>query len=274
MPENVVGMKRNNDYGDGFHTVPAFIKEAFHLEQKIDKRMQDILEIYENNSLGLDDTFQFKCRGCGKCCKNREDILLTARDLYNIAGHLGRTVEYIVDRYCEVYVGDASRLPIVRLKPSGPEKVCPLLRDRRCIVHKAKPVVCALFPLGRGTSMTKTDGGIETSDRFQPRYFVQPASCGTPDHTQTVRSWLEQFGIPAEDEFHKLWTEAITIISEFLRSMEAREITEKTMELCWNAAIFGLYMNYDPKNELIPQFRENAVKLLAVFNDISAMAEK
>ena len=47
----------------------------------MDKRMQEILENYEKNALGMDDTFQFKCRECGKCCKNREDILLTIMGL-------------------------------------------------------------------------------------------------------------------------------------------------------------------------------------------------
>ena len=243
-------------------------------KEQRDKRMRDIMENFENNSLGLDDTFQFKCRGCGKCCKNREDILLTARDLFNIAVHLGRTVEYVFERYCEFYIGDSSRLPIIRLKPSGSEKACPLLRDKRCIVHKAKPVVCALFPLGRATSLVKTENGAEMPDRIQPRYFVQPAPCGSPDRTNTVRNWLEQFGIPAEDEFYALWTEAITAVGGYIRDIEAREITGKTMEYLWNAALFGLYINYDTEKDLIPQFCDNSVKLLGIFTAIAEMAEK
>ena len=243
-------------------------------KEQITKRMQGILEDYEKNSLELDDTFKFNCRGCGKCCKNREDILLTARDLYNIASHLGRTPEYIVERYCEIYIGDSSRLPIVRLKPSGPEKACPLLRDRRCIVHQAKPVVCALFPLGRATIMSQTDNGIEKPGSLQPRYFIQQVSCGTTDRANTVRGWLEQFDIPAEDEFYTLWTDGITSVGEFLRNMEAKRITERTMSVFREAAIFGMYINYDPKKELIPQFRENMEKLLSVLSDMSAVAEK
>lgn len=240
----------------------------------MDKRMEDILHNIENNSLGLDDTFQFKCRGCGKCCKNREDILLTARDIYNIAYSLGRTTEYIIDRYCEVYVGRDSRMPIVRLRPSGPEKACPLLRDRKCIVHKSKPVVCALFPLGRATAFKKGDGSFGRPDSFQPRYFVQPAACGSKDHTHTVRSWLNQFNLPVEDEFYELWTEEITFISEFFRYIETLKVTEKTLDVLWNATFFALYINYDSEKELLPQFRENAVKLHEAIATTKAMAEQ
>ena len=47
--------------------------------------------------IGLDDTFSFKCRGCGKCCKNREDILLNTRDLFNIAATLKLTICQVLE---------------------------------------------------------------------------------------------------------------------------------------------------------------------------------
>jgi len=240
----------------------------------MDKRMQEILENFEKNSLGLDDTFQFKCRECGKCCKNREDILLTARDLYNIARELGRTTEYVVERYCEIYIGSGSRMPIVRLRPTGPEKACPLLRDKKCIVHRSKPVVCALFPLGRATGMQIADNGTEKPERFLPRYFVQPATCGTQERTHTVRSWLEYFGIPVEDEFYELWTEAVTFIAEFFHSIEAKEGTGKAVKILWNITISELYINYDPSKEIIPQFRVNMEKLRDVFAKVTDMANE
>lgn len=60
--------------------------------------------------------------------------------------------------YCEYYIGSNSRMPIVRLKPRGSVQRCPLLKDRKCSVHKAKPVVCAMFPIGRGI---RTEGDVE-----------------------------------------------------------------------------------------------------------------
>jgi Fe-S-cluster containining protein len=234
----------------------------------MDKRTENILENCEKNRLGLDDTVRFTCRTCGKCCKNRDDIMLTARDLYNIARSLSRTIKYVIERYCEVYIGRDSRMPIVRLRPGGYGKVCPLLRDGKCIVHDAKPVVCALFPLGRAASVRRTDDIAEKPEEFQSVYFMQPVTCGTKDHSHTVRSWLDMFGIPAEDEFYNIWTETIVFISDFFRSIEARKATEKTLMPLWDIAFSELYAAYDTEKELLPQFRENAAKLRVGFAEI------
>lgn len=99
--------------------------------------------------IGVDDSFKFHCTQCGKCCIHREDILLTLRDIYNMSKELGLTPDEICKQYCECYIGPDSRVPIVRLKPHGSIMRCPLLKDRKCGVHKSKPAICALFPIGR-----------------------------------------------------------------------------------------------------------------------------
>ena len=47
----------------------------------MDNRLKEIADNLDKMKIGLDDTFKFNCTMCGKCCKNREDILLTPRDL-------------------------------------------------------------------------------------------------------------------------------------------------------------------------------------------------
>ena len=54
----------------------------------MDERLKNIAENYERMIIGLDDTFRFHCTRCGKCCINREDILLNALDVYNLAKEL------------------------------------------------------------------------------------------------------------------------------------------------------------------------------------------
>lgn len=60
---------------------------------------QELVENFEQYRIGLDDTFAFKCRECGKCCKEREDILLNSRDVYNIATALNLTHEQVIEKY-------------------------------------------------------------------------------------------------------------------------------------------------------------------------------
>jgi len=225
----------------------------------MDKRLEKIVENMEQNALGIDDEFHFKCRVCGKCCKNRHDIMLTTRDLYNIAHELHRTTGYVVDRYCEAYIGGSSRIPIVRLKPTGPDQACPLMRDKRCIVHTAKPVVCAIYPLGRAVNFEQMEENDET--KIKPTYFFQPDACGSRDQVHTVRSWLNQFGIPVEDEFFPLWTEMNTLMSTSFRDLESQNTPDEPMNRLWDIAFFHMYISYDTEKDLMPQYRENMEKI-------------
>ena len=115
----------------------------------MDERLKEIVNNLDTMKIGLDETFKFHCTMCGKCCIHREDILLSPKDIYNMAKELNLSAEDLFKQYCEVYIGPDSKVPIVRLKPRGSVKRCPLLKNRKCIVHKAKPTVCAMFPIGR-----------------------------------------------------------------------------------------------------------------------------
>ena len=86
---------------------------------KMDDRLKYIGEHLEEMLIGPDEKFRFHCTQCGKCCINREDILLNPKDLYNIAATLSISQEEAVEQYCETYMGGTSRLPIVRLRPQG-----------------------------------------------------------------------------------------------------------------------------------------------------------
>lgn len=55
----------------------------------------------------------------GRC-----DILLSPKDLFNIAKKFQITPENALEQYCETYIGSNSRFPVVRLKPQGSVKRC------------------------------------------------------------------------------------------------------------------------------------------------------
>ena len=98
-------------------------------------------EEMEQYLLDLDSEFRFKCRRCGKCCKNQDTILFNARDIYNIAKKIGKTPKQVIEECAEVYIGDSSRIPVVHMVPVGLQRRCPLLLpDGRCSVHDCKPL--------------------------------------------------------------------------------------------------------------------------------------
>ena len=51
----------------------------------------ELIENLDKYRIGIDDVFAFKCRSCGNCCRNREDIMLNSRDVYNLATALETT---------------------------------------------------------------------------------------------------------------------------------------------------------------------------------------
>ena len=228
-------------------------------------------EIVKNISkitVGPDDTFRFHCTQCGKCCINRSDILLSPRDIYKASKHLGLTPLDFFQKYCETYIGDHSGIPIVRLKPVGSDERCPLLKKRKCLIHAAKPSVCAMYPLGRYMEQDKEAFEAGKSDAFSVRYLLKPIDCGTKSETHTVREWLSGFNIEIEDKAFISWYGTISKISHFLNTV--KEIgSERVMGLLYSTVLGGMYLNYDIEEEYQPQFDRNLETLMDLMDKLS-----
>ena len=69
----------------------------------MDNRLKEIVDNFDSLKIGVDEPFRFHCTMCGKCCINREDILLTPRDIYCMAKELQISPEELFKRYCETY---------------------------------------------------------------------------------------------------------------------------------------------------------------------------
>ena len=221
-------------------------------------------EELEQYLLDLDSEFDFKCRHCGKCCKNQNTVLFTARDIYNIAKKLGKTTEEVIQECAEVSIGHSSRIPLVHMVPIGPQRRCPLLRDDgRCSVHDCKPTVCALFPVGRIATINSglAENTEFTRDHIQVRYVLNDFDCGSAKKHNTIRSWLARFQIPEEDDFFLDWTALIANLGTMVRKMESRRFSSKTLDMVWSIIYSMLYINYDTEKEFMPQF-EKAVEQL------------
>lgn len=223
----------------------------------MDTRMKRIRQDFENKQLGVDEPFNFHCTMCGKCCIHRDDIILTPRDLFNLARELHLTLGDVFDRYCEWYIGETSRFPVVRLKPRGSVKRCPLLKDRKCLVHRAKPAVCALFPIGRG--MTVENGRIDEVTTADIRYFFTNPGCGNGVETHTVKEWLGAFGIPLQDDSFIEWQKCLMKLSLRFRKMEKKPGHD--MRVVWDSTLILLYLSYEVGLEFEPQFREHVADL-------------
>ena len=46
------------------------------MRETAEERAERLLKSIQEQKIGLDESFQFNCTMCGKCCIDREDILL------------------------------------------------------------------------------------------------------------------------------------------------------------------------------------------------------
>lgn len=237
----------------------------------MDKRLQEIMDNFESLKIGVDDSFKFHCKQCGKCCIHREDILLSPKDIYNMSKELRVTPEKLFKQYCEVYIGPDSRIPLVRILPCGAVKRCPLLKDRKCSVHNAKPTVCAMYPIGRSLMV---DYANSTQKKFRVEdiiFIFTGGECGDDTESHTVREWITEFGIPIEDEFFIKWQNLVMELGATFRKME-KMIGLDAMKKVWTVAFVGLYLHYDTEKDFLPQFDENATEFLKIIHAMYPMS--
>ena len=221
----------------------------------------------ESMTIGLDDTFKFHCDQCGKCCTHREDIILSPMDIFKMAKELKMTPVEFYHEYCVFNIGEHTRMPIVRLASEGKDTHCVLLKNHRCSVHKVKPAVCAMFPLGRYMSFEKDDYNAEAIDTSKVKYLLQPPECGDESETHTVREWLSGFDIKLEDEAFVQWQKAISRFSSKFKELEKKQDMLTMMEI-WFVVRVSLYLQYDTAKEFLPQFNYNVENLLKLLDDI------
>lgn len=231
----------------------------------MDERLKTIAENYDKMKIGPDETFRFGCKECGKCCIHREDILLSPNDLFRAAKELGLSVVGFYQQYCEGYIGQDSRIPIIRLLPQGSVRRCPLLKDHHCMIHKAKPSVCAMFPLGRGVALKKDKAPEEQDIKIQ--YILQPPICGDRSETHTVREWLASFGMEVDDPIFLQWQQFIMTAHDAIAELE-KKLPKEEMRRFWNLLTYCAYLNYDTAKDFASQFGENisdARKLISAY---------
>ncbi len=220
----------------------------------MDNRLKTIMDNYDSMVVGLDDTFRFHCKMCGKCCTHREDIMLNPQDVYRIAKALNKAPAEIVSEYCDTYLGQSSRMVIVRLLPQGSVKRCPFLKNQKCSIHKSKPTVCALYPLGR--SMKAPKNGSKNILNAKVEYIFQKPTCGDASETHSVRDWLSEFNLLEDEEYFKTWMQLVADLGKTIRRVED-ECSPDVVEALATSVLVSIYLDYNTSEPFMPQFLKN-----------------
>ena len=228
---------------------------------------EEMFRDIESLTVGLDYTFKFHCDQCGKCCINRDDIILSPMDIFKMAKELKVTPVDFYHEYCVFNIGENSRIPIVRLGSVGNDRHCVLLKNHKCSVHKVKPAVCGMFPLGRYMVFEKGDYDMADFSASKVKYLLQPPDCGDNSEEHTVREWLSGFDINLEDEAFVEWQKAISQFGSKIKELEKTQDMLTMMEV-WFVVRVVLYLQYDTCRDFLPQFKFNIENLLKLLDDI------
>ena len=200
--------------------------------------------------LGLDAPFGFSCRGCADCCKDRQDIVLSGYDLYRLCARLSLPPQVVISGFCRLYMGSVSLMPVVRLRPrQDAGGNCPFLHQDRCSVHEARPLVCALYPLGQT---------IEEDGRVW--YFCQDESCGLHEGTGSLGDFLKHSGILEREQQDVEWAWLNLDLSRRVRRAAPR-VQRIRLKLAQRKICHALYLDYDPSRPYAPQLQENLARL-------------
>lgn len=198
-----------------------------------------------------DEPFPFVCAGCGDCCRDRRDLVLSGYDLYRIARRLGLSPVIVARAFCKSYLAPQSCLPALRLTPDPKTGHCRFFEGNACAIHAARPLACALYPLGQCID-TET-GRIS--------YTLQPPLCGArPDTPRTVQDALRDAGIVSRTGIDLRWAAVCTQISQLFRA--ARDAGHPHLPAAARRAERALYYDYALGDEFYPQFQANTASLL------------
>ena len=206
------------------------------------------------NAVKPGQKFRFHCTQCGDCCRNREDIILTPYDLFQIAKYRQLKPGEILRRYCTLSIDPSTGLSAVTLKPNKQTHACPFLKNNLCSVQPVKPTMCALYPLGRVVKLGNPDEATGDRDR-EMIYILQNVSCGTRGEEHTVEEWLSEHDHESGEAWFLEWDDALRKIVPLIHFAELF-MPDKLVNEVYKAFIRTMYQNYLIRVDFMAQFRE------------------
>ncbi len=78
----------------------------------------------------------YGCQQCGLCCATASSITLHERDIQDISKYLRISPSTFIKKY------------VIKLSNDelGLRMPCPFFRDKKCLIHRVKPILCRTYP--------------------------------------------------------------------------------------------------------------------------------
>jgi Fe-S-cluster containining protein len=150
------------------------------------------------------ETFCFACHPgvpCfNHCCRDLTQHL-TPYDILRLVRGLDLSSTEFLKTHTVESTGPQSGLPIIALKPIGPERLCPFVDAGGCRVYADRPASCRTYPLARAVGIRPGSG--ETIEQFA---LIRESHCrGFQSHRdQTAAEWVADQGLTPYNEMNDL----------------------------------------------------------------------
>lgn len=160
-----------------------------------DGRTYDINDMVKADTAG--------CVGCHKCCTGMgSSIVLDPYDVWRIKIGLEKSFQELLNEGAiELNMVDGLILPNLKM---GDDERCSFLNEEgRCTIHKFRPGICRIFPLGRI---------YENGDY---KYFLQAGQCVKENRAKIkIKKWIDIDNISENHRFINEWHSFIKAVGE------------------------------------------------------------
>lgn len=138
-----------------------------------------------------ESAFSYRCHACNKCCHGK-GIQVNPYETMRLSGLLRITTTAFRQKYLNQQM----------LKHKPDSDACIFLGENGCTVHKDRPLVCRLYPLGR----LRLDTGQEIFTELTPH----TESAGEYGTSSTVEGYLQTQEVESYLQAENLYNELIT----------------------------------------------------------------
>ncbi|WP_026658402.1 YkgJ family cysteine cluster protein [Butyrivibrio sp. AC2005] len=192
------------------------------LKEISDGKLYDLNDMAK---LGVDD-----CSGCHACCCGMGDsITLDPYDVYRLEKGLGKSFEELLASNLELRVADGIILPCLKMNTGdsrfidgkNERETCSFLDEKgRCSIHRFRPGICRLFPLGR------------IFDDATHKYFLQVHECHKERQTKyKIKKWIDTPELGRYESYIDRWHFFIKAISDRAPQMPEQDLKAVNMKI-------------------------------------------
>ena len=210
-----------------------------------DKFMKREIPVEELQRLyGLGDLVKADCMGCdgcSACCRGMgSSVVLDPFDLFRMEAGLEVSFGALLEDKIELNTVDGLVLPNIRMSGEGGSCVF-LDGSGRCQIHRFRPGLCRLFPLGR-----YYEGGSF-------RYYLQKSQCPKENRAKIkVKKWIDTPEPVKNEEYILSW-------HDFQKKLQAcfDRTEEEKLKNDVNTFVLKLFYSepYDSDHDFYEQFQ-------------------